>query len=126
MNGLLPVATESVNGRLEFFTNLQYQTVGILIVITSLCVLAFLVTVVARGLSFVPKAKKPEPEAPEAPAVVIAEGISPEIRAVIAAAVHVSLKSPHRILHVDSVPNPQLHAWSVEGRRQIFQSHSFR
>ncbi len=126
MNFLLPLATESVAGHIGFLTNLRYQTVGVMIVMTSLCVLAVLVTVVAKGLSFFPTAKKSPAPAPEAPVAVTKDGISPEIRAVIAAAIHVSLKSPHRILHVQSVQNPQLHAWSVEGRRQIFQSHTFR
>lgn len=124
MNSLLPLATESVSGHQEFFNNLRYQTVGVLIVMTSLCGLAVLVALVARGLTIVPKSKKPP--SPETPPAVIAEGISPEIRAVIAAAVHVTLKSPHRILQVEPVQNLQLHAWSVEGRRQIFQSHTFR
>jgi Na+-transporting methylmalonyl-CoA/oxaloacetate decarboxylase gamma subunit len=124
MNSFLLLATESVSGHLEFFKNLRYQTVGVMIVMTSLCGLAVLVALVARGLASAPKSKKPP--APEAPPAAVAEGISPEIRAVIAAAVHVTLKSPHRILQVEPVQNLQLHAWSVEGRRQIFQSHTFR
>jgi len=130
MNSLLPLATESIAGHLQFLANLRYQTVGVMIVMTSLCGLAVLVALVAKGISFFPTTKKslaPEaPEPPATPAAALAEGIPAEIRAVIAAAIHVSLKSPHRILHVEPVQNPQLHAWSVEGRRQIFQSHTFR
>ncbi len=128
MSFLLPLASESVTARMEFFTNLSYQTVGVMIVLTSLCGLAILVALVARLLSFFPSSKKPATTAPspQAPATVVAEGVPAEIRAVIAAAIHVTLKSPHRILHVEPVQNLQLHAWSVEGRRQIFQSHTFR
>jgi len=133
MNSLLPLATESIAGHLQFLANLRYQTVGVMIVMTSLCGLAVLVALVAKGISFFPTTKKSlAPEAPKAPvppatpAAALADGIPAEIRAVIAAAIHVSLKSPHRILHVEPVQNPQLHAWSVEGRRQIFQSHTFR
>ncbi len=60
----------------------------------------------------------PMPTSPETPA----QDIPPHILAVIAAAVHVSVQQPHRIVKVSS------HAttWAIEGRRDHFQSHQFR
>jgi Na+-transporting methylmalonyl-CoA/oxaloacetate decarboxylase gamma subunit len=129
MSFLLPLATESVSGQLGFLANLRYQTVGMMIVMACLCGLAVLVALVARGLSCFPKSAKAVHSRtnPDVPTTIMSgEGVPPEIRAVIAAAVLVTLKSPHRILQVEPAQNLQLHAWSVEGRRQIFQSHTFR
>jgi hypothetical protein len=69
--------------------------------------------------------------AAQAPAPAIADrGIPGEIRAVIAAAVDAVMSGPHRILAISPVGSQdagQLSlAWSVEGRRQIFQSHRVR
>jgi hypothetical protein len=58
---------------------------------------------------------------------------SPEVRAVIAAAVYVAIGSNARIASVEkSQPvaaapiNPQMNAWSLEGRRMIHSGHSLR
>ncbi|MEI6035909.1 MAG: hypothetical protein WCS65_16710 [Verrucomicrobiae bacterium] len=51
------------------------------------------------------------------------DGIPPEIFAVIASAVYFSIGESHRIVSVS--PAASL-AWSREGRRSIFRSHSFR
>ncbi len=120
------LATESISGRLEFLMNLKYQTVGILIVMTSLGGLAIIVSLVAAALSPGRAARAAAIEAATPAAEPAAGQIPPEIYAVIAAAVSVTVKIPHEILEVHAAPNPMLSAWSVEGRRQIFQSHSPR
>ena len=58
---------------------------------------------------------------------------TPETRAVIAAAVYVTLGSGARIAALESVPPapvtvaiPPLAAWSLEGRRQIHSGHKVR
>lgn len=52
-----------------------------------------------------------------------AGGPPPEILAVIAAAIHVTLHDPVRIVSVRQVPTRN---WAAEGRRQIFGSHRVR
>ncbi|MDR2463108.1 MAG: hypothetical protein LBD30_04935 [Verrucomicrobiales bacterium] len=71
------------------------------------------------------------PSAPLAPLPAAdSGGIPGELVAVIAAAVDAVISGPHRILSINPVDGqdstqPTL-AWSVEGRRQIFQSHALR
>lgn len=117
------LATESLSAHLDFIRNLRYQSTGMLIVLLSLGTLAVVVGLVARLLE--PGQARPFSSQPAA-SLNSADAITPEIQAVIAAAVVVVLKSPHRIHEVRPVLNPNLSAWSAEGRRQIFQSHTFR
>lgn len=49
--------------------------------------------------------------------------IPPEVLVVIAAAVHVALKRPHRIV---SIKPADSHQWAAEGRREIARSHRLR
>ena len=58
---------------------------------------------------------------------------SPELRAVIAAAVYVTLGSNAKIASVEPARrmaatnvDPQMFAWSLEGRRQIHGGHRVR
>lgn len=58
-------------------------------------------------------------------------GIPEEIMVVVAAAVHVTCKEQVRILSVQPTPSESisqlsLQAWTVEGRRQIFDSRRVR
>ena len=62
--------------------------------------------------------------------VKVAGEISPQLLAVIAAAIDTVIKVPHLIHSIHEV-NPSKHqynplSWSVEGRRQIFSSHKVR
>lgn len=127
MNFLL-LATEALNGHPAFLHNLSYQTVGLAIVMTSLGGLAVIVSVVAALLAPLGSRSK----APLRPLQAVMGGAATEdeagdeLHAVVAAAVHVALGKPHKILSVQPVRNVQLQAWSVEGRRQIFHSHTLR
>ncbi len=59
----------------------------------------------------------------------VATVVSPEIAAVIAAAVSVVLDRPYRLVSVQQVTVPvvpHLNVWAVEGRTQIFMSHKVR
>lgn len=51
---------------------------------------------------------------------------SPEVCAVVAAAVHVALGSPHRVVQITSPGFASANVWGVEGRREIFSSHRVR
>ncbi len=125
MSLLLSVAVASVSGQPDILGNLKYQTVGVAIVMLSLCGLAVFVWLIARLLALFQCSR--EAVSTRKPlAVGDGEEIPMEVRAVISAAVHVALRSPHRILEMHPVRNPQIQAWSLEGRREIFQSHTFR
>ena len=55
--------------------------------------------------------------------------VSPQLAAVIAAAVSVVLDQPYRLVSVEPVTvpvAPHLNVWAVEGRTQIFMSHKVR
>jgi hypothetical protein len=71
-----------------------------------------------------PRAAAAAPAALPSPAAASGE-LSPEIVAVIAAAVHVTLGSGHRIVGITPSGRDDL-VWSLEGRRQIFHSHKVR
>lgn len=102
--------------------NLSYQAAGLAVVILSLGLLAIVVGVIGRLLTRRPAAVK----ASAKPALAGESGIPPETIAVITAAVAVTLRKPHHILQIRPVNSPWLQAWSLEGRRQIFQSHNPR
>ena len=59
----------------------------------------------------------------------VSQDLTPEIAAVIAAAVHVTLGAAARVTSVSlqpvSIENAPL-IWSLEGRRQIYTSHRVR
>ncbi len=59
------------------------------------------------------------------PAAAPVEAIPPEIMAVIATAAHVALKGRVRLVAVTPLSADQ-QIWSIEGRRQVFQSHILR
>lgn len=72
------------------------------------------------------------PASPAGASVESASGLTPEIQAVIAAAVHVALGESAKVTAVVlqpaqpvSVENLML-TWSLEGRRQIYTSHKVR
>jgi len=60
-----------------------------------------------------------------APCPASSDSIPPEILAVIAAAIHVTLGREARIVGVTPARLDD-HTWSLEGRRQIFHSHKVR
>lgn len=65
--------------------------------------------------------------APSSVAPATADTTSPELLAVISAAVHVALAGrPHRIAAVVPAPVDSEHDWAREGRRTIFASHKTR
>jgi hypothetical protein len=74
--------------------------------------------------------KRLESSAPvQAPPTTLAphqpEAIDEGVLTAIAAAVVVALKQPHRIISVQPDASTQ-HAWSAEGRRELYHSHQIR
>ncbi len=126
------LATEPLNGHPEFFENLGYQTVGILVVITSLGTLWLCVEILGRLLNAYAHQAAPAQSPAPAPASPPSteSSITPEICAAISAAITNVLGSEVQIHSITPSPktqaNPFVQAWSVEGRRQIFHSHTLR
>ncbi|MDP0497193.1 MAG: OadG family protein [Verrucomicrobiota bacterium JB024] len=121
-------ATCSLASLLGEFEDSLHILFGFVFVIVVLALLAGATQVI--GLFFREKKKAAAPAAPAkaapaaAPAAAApAGGISPELVAVIAAAVHTTLERPHRILSIRSTSDKH---WAAEGRREIFRSHKVR
>lgn len=110
--------------------SLPYQLTGLAVVFIALGLIW--VALEAMGLYFKRRAPAPAPVAAPAPAIVpvaapaptAPTGIPPELLAVIAATVQVSLEGPYRIQAI--VPVNPGQDWAHEGRRQIFASHQVR
>ncbi len=114
---------------------------GLLVVaIAALLVIARLVSDLRARVTALENSDAPAPsDAPRsastsAPAVISApphaqsvssEAVPPEILAVIAAAIHVTLGHGVRVIGVTPARIDD-HTWSLEGRRQIFHSHKVR
>jgi len=129
------LATEPITGHPGFLENLAYQSVGIMVVLTSLGILLLCVTLLGRFLAVPAPAASASAAPASAPAGADscpgASGLSPEVCAAITAAVSEVLGTDaaiQSIRPIQPVPptNPFLQAWSVEGRRQIFSSHNLR
>lgn len=90
-----------------------------------LVVLVFCIKVVTemrhRLQSLEAKLDSPQEEIPEP----TDDGLTPEIVAAITAAVVCSVGADHRIVSLVPVTQEKM-AWSLEGRRQVFQSHKVR
>jgi Na+-transporting methylmalonyl-CoA/oxaloacetate decarboxylase gamma subunit len=122
---LAATATE----RIPFLENLNYQAVGMVIVMGALGFLAVAVAGLGRAIRALEQ--KLAAPVPVVALAVTSPGTSaaaaaaddPKLYAAIIAAVSVSLGARHRVI---SVTPTELSAWSVEGRRSIFQSHRVR
>jgi len=114
---------------------LKFETALLLIVLAGLLVLAKIVSDLraeVRGLRSAPAPEdKPAPSPQPAPAVVpvAVPAITPsaeipaDVFAAVASAVYFTLGEQHRVVSVSPVESL---AWSREGRRSIFRSHTFR
>jgi hypothetical protein len=105
--------------------SLGFQANGLIVVLIALCSIWGVLELIGLYFKRVERqaglvAETTGPAAPQ-PAEV---GLSPEIIAVIASAVHATLGPRHRIHAVTTVEPPV--DWAREGRRQIFASHKVR
>ncbi|MFH1500175.1 MAG: OadG family transporter subunit [Verrucomicrobiota bacterium] len=107
----------------ELSQTISFQLSGLVVVFLVLGSIWFLLEIL--GKIFVARAKAAAKPAAPAPAPVPAgpaaadDHIAPEIVALIAAAVHLTVGAGHRIVAIAPL-NPH---WALEGRRQIFASH---
>ena len=110
------------------------------IVVMSVLVFLF-ITITLIGLIFSAAEKKTSRKAaasadsnlaPESDPAAGPSGLSASTLALIAAAVHTTVRGPYRIVGIeqrhtsDEGENVQVSSWSVEGRRAIFSSHRVR
>ena len=107
------------------------QWLALLAILTGVAVFMALIAAVGRWLA----ATHPEPPvrqaAPAAPVPLVETGPSPQVLAVIAAAVAHTVGVRARIAAVVPLKTTPpgievLQPWSVEGRRQIYSSHQIR
>lgn len=134
--------------RLSLVQDLIYQSVGMMIVLGALLLIFLLLTLTGRWFHALEQRPAPLPAgaspsasssaaAPASP-IPTANGpdsphstatdppVTPEEFAAIAAAVHSTLGPDYHITSIQTQMSPELAAWAVEGRRQIFLSHKVR
>jgi len=112
---------------------------GFLVVMSVLILLMVSITVIGWLFSAVDRKNKKKVIAdgetsltPTADAASGPSGLSASTLALIAAAVHTTVKGPYRIVGIEhrhsshEEENLQVSSWSVEGRRAIFSSHRVR
>jgi len=121
-NELLALAP--TGGHTGFLDNLSFQIAGLVVVVASLGILAAIVSTIGRLLAL--HAGEPAPPHQLPLSSDDAEELPAETLAIIASAVSAVLHGPHRILQIRSETDPHIQAWSLEGRRQIFESHHIR
>ncbi|MFZ5806926.1 MAG: OadG family transporter subunit [Verrucomicrobiota bacterium] len=109
--------------------NLRYQTVGLIVVLSTLASLWLILEILAfvfRRIKIQDAPQQSEEEDTDCPL----EDVSPEVVAVIAAAVESVIQQPHRIASVQAVQIAHDHAhgqaWALEGRRHIHATRGVR
>jgi Na+-transporting methylmalonyl-CoA/oxaloacetate decarboxylase gamma subunit len=101
---------------------MNIQAVGMFILLGALIYLWWTVSRLNRALRLLERrAAPPGPAAVPPPA----GAVEPTVVAAIAAAVALVVKGRHRIVAVHPDAEAQ-HAWSAEGRRDIYHSHKVR
>lgn len=106
--------------------SVAFQLTGLIVVFTALGLIWLALTLVGQWFKRrapVPARSAAATASAPAPAAAIDE-IPPEVVAVIAAAVQVSLSGSYRIQAI--VPVTHAQDWAHEGRRRIFASHHVR
>ena len=105
---------------------MNYQTVGMLIMLGALGYLWLMVNRLSGTVRILEqRARPPVPTKSTLPVMSAAEVLDEGIVAAIAAAVAVVIRVPHRIVAMHPDYGAQ-HAWSAEGRREIYLSHKVR
>lgn len=115
-----------------FSESLQFQTVGLAVVLSTLVAIWIILELTGMFFRRRQRLQKPIRHSPS-PSQAAAPSLTHREIAAIAAAVHATIKGPFHILSVQQHDdmlrtklNPQQQAWSVEGRRAIFSSHRIR
>jgi hypothetical protein len=105
---------------------MNYQTVGMLIMLGVLVYLWLTVNRLSQTVRILEqRAITPVPAKPTPLVTSTADAIDEGVVAAIAAAVALVVRVPHRIVAVQPDSGAQ-HAWSAEGRREIYLSHKIR
>ena len=102
---------------------MNYQTLGLLILLGALTYLWLVVNRLSRTVRLL--GQRPLPSGSARPETTAAEALDEGVVAAIAAAVAIVIRVPHRIVAVHPDSGAQ-HAWSAEGRREIYLSHKVR
>lgn len=126
MTNAIPLLLGSIEN--SFWDNVSFQLIGFMIVMITLTGIWLSLEVI--GLFFKSAARRETAAADSAPAPApVEEGVDPELFAVIAAAIDTVVRQPHQVVRISrrsgSAPRGQS-AWSSEGRRDIYRSHTIR
>jgi Na+-transporting methylmalonyl-CoA/oxaloacetate decarboxylase gamma subunit len=123
MNFVSPMILASIEA--SFWEDVNFQLVGFMIVMITLAGLWISLELI--GMFFKSAASRQAQAAVPAPASV-EEETDPELYAVVAAAIDTVVSQPHQIVSISSHNSPGggQSAWSAEGRKDIYRSHSIR
>lgn len=132
MNNTLALPLAALPEHPEISETISFQLSGLVVVFLVLGSIWFLLEILGkifalRAKSAAAATKTTTIVCPGAPASATpspttpAGSVAPEIVALIAAAVHLTVGAGHRIVAISPVPH-NAH-WAMEGRRQIFASH---
>ena len=105
---------------------LPLAIMGLFVVFAALTLLRIFIGTLPRIIAVLdlwfPAGAEATPAASVAPVQNVVEGLPEEIAVVIATAVAVTLRVPHRIVHTREL-SPEDLSWSLEGRLQQHASH---
>ena len=124
----------SLSPQASLLETLRFQTVGFILVMVALGLIALIL--ISMGYFFKKTGNQKRTTITDAPSLEKLTDAAREdphvLLAIIAAAVDSVIKNSHRIVSIRPVDTCQasgelyLQAWSIEGRRQHFESHKIR
>ena len=123
------LAQQNTRPLVDFTLAPLFQEHGIPLAVMGTLVVFIALVLIVMFITLLPRLVGRQPAKPlESPVAVRAtsdDELSPELVAVIAAAVAATLGEPHRIVKIRGLTPAEL-GWSMEGRMQHHQSHRFR
>ena len=122
-----PILATSLPNTPGLVDNLQYQTIGLLVVFLTLGGLAMILWLVGRVFIIRDRHKMAATQAAAATAATTTAFVPAEIHAAIAAAVSVALEDDNVVIREIHSTDPRTNlAWGIEGRRSIYASKKLR
>ena len=104
-------------------TGIALTIVGMGVVFTVLCMIMVMLFSLQKAFAQKPKPEPVEKGTETSKTTQPDNETSPELMAVIAAAVAVAVKRPHTIRRVNLISNEVSHSWKGHGREKLHSSH---
>lgn len=121
----MPFAQQEIRPLIKFTLAPLFEEQGIPLAVMGILVVFMVLVLLASFIKLLPMCMaSPTPTTEKQPVnqSPLEEGLSPEMVAVIAAAVAETMSKPHRIVRIRGL-TPEDLGWSLDGRIQHHQSH---